>query len=130
MQNKKIEKFTDLVAWQEGHKLVIMIYRATKNYPKEEMFGIISQMRRCAVSVVSNIAEGFSRKTFRDKNQFYIMALGSVSELQSQLLISRDLRYMDNKKFTEIAEKTVLVSKLVNGLIKGNKFKMEERRED
>jgi four helix bundle protein len=129
MQNEKIKKFTDLIAWQEGHRLVLAVYRITEKFPKEEMFGIINQMRRCAVSIVSNIAEGFSRKTFKDKNQFYTMALGSLTELQSQLLVSRDLEYMDKEKFKEIAERTVLVSKLLNGLIKGNNFKNRIKEE-
>jgi four helix bundle protein len=121
----KIKKFTDLIAWQEAHKLVFSIYKITENFPKSEMFGIINQMRRCSVSIVSNIAEGFSRSTLRDKNQFYSMSLGSVTELQSQLLISKDLSYIDNGKFKEIAERTVTVHKLINGLIKGNKIKMK-----
>lgn len=126
MENKKIEKFTDLIAWQEGHKLVLDIYKITENFPKSEMFGIVNQMRRCAVSIVSNIAEGFSRNTLKDKNQFYSMALGSTTELQSQLLISRDLKYMSSEKFKEIADRSVLTHKLINGLIKGNNLKLKE----
>lgn len=126
MENKKIEKFTDLVAWQEGHKLVLGVYKITENFPKSEMFGIINQMRRCAVSIVSNIAEGFSRNTLKDKNQFYSMALGSTTELQSQLLISRDLKYVSSEKFKEIADGSVLTHKLINGLIKGNNLKLKE----
>ncbi len=121
----KIKKFTDLFAWQKAHGLALSIYKITENFPKNELFGITNQMRRCAVSIVSNIAEGFSRATFKDKNQFYCMSLGSVTELQSQLLISRDLKYISGEKFKEIAEKTVTVHKLINGLIKGNKIKMK-----
>lgn len=65
---KKIVKFTDLDAWQEAHRLVLMIYELTKDFPKEEMFGLTSQMRRAAVSITSNIAEGFSRNYFKRKN--------------------------------------------------------------
>jgi four helix bundle protein len=123
MRNKKIEKFTDLMAWQEGHKIVIMIYRETEKFPKAEIFGITNQMRRCAVSITSNVAEGFSRRTPKDKNQFYYMSLGSITELQNQLLISRDLGYIKKEEFNRIAGKTVDVQKLINGLIKYNKNK-------
>ena len=61
--NNKIQKFTDLLAWQEGHRLVLMVYKETKNFPLEEKYGLIDQMRRAAVSFTSNIAEGFSRKS-------------------------------------------------------------------
>ena len=124
MQNRKIEKFTDLVAWKESHKLVLEVYKVTERFPKNEMFGLSNQMRRCSVSIVSNIAEGFSRATFKDKNQFLQMALGSVTELQSQLIISRDLKYINADEFKKIADKTVLSHKLINGLIKGNKNKI------
>ncbi|MDD5626597.1 MAG: four helix bundle protein [Patescibacteria group bacterium] len=80
---KKIKSFTDLDAWKEGHKLVLMVYEITKKFPKEEMFGLVSQMRRCVVSITSNIAEGFSRQTYKDKICFYSRAQGSVTELQN-----------------------------------------------
>ena len=118
-----IVKFTDLAAWSEGHKLVIMVYEATGQFPKSEIFGLVNQMRRCAVSITSNIAEGFSRNTPKDKNHFYYMALGSATELQNQLLISRDLKYITDSEFQKIANQSVTVHKLVNGLIKSNKNK-------
>ena len=74
MESKKIQSFTDLYAWQEGHKLVIAVYKVTKEFPKEEMFGLTSQIIRCAISITSNIAEGFSRGTSKDKVQFYCIA--------------------------------------------------------
>ncbi|MFH1565125.1 MAG: four helix bundle protein, partial [bacterium] len=84
-QKIKIKSFTGLFAWQEGHKLVLMIYNTTEQFPDKERFGLISQTRRAAVSITSNIAEGFSRKTNKDKVQFYAMAQGSLTELQNQL---------------------------------------------
>lgn len=78
---KKIQSFTDLNAWKEGHLLVILVYKITKSFPKDELFGIVNQMRRCAVSITSNIAEGFSRQTFKEKVQFYCISLGSLTEL-------------------------------------------------
>jgi four helix bundle protein len=112
----KIKSFTDLNAYKEAHKLVLMIYQVTKEFPKEERYGLIDQMRRAAVSITSNIAEGFSRNTIKDKYQFYTLAQSSLIELQSQLLISRDLKYLTKKDFTDVANQTIIVNKLINGL--------------
>jgi four helix bundle protein len=112
----KIKSFTDLTTWKEGHKLVLMIYRITDKFPEKEVFGLTSQMRRCVVSITSNIAEGFSRKTNKDKYQFYSVAEGSLTELQNQLLVSHDIGYLSKNDFWEIAEQTVKVHKLINGL--------------
>ncbi|MFA6269668.1 MAG: four helix bundle protein [Candidatus Paceibacterota bacterium] len=122
-KEQKIKSFTDLNVWKEGHKLVIMIYKTTKNFPKDEIFGLTNQIRRAVVSITSNIAEGFSRNTFKDKAQFYSIALGSLTEVQNQLLVSRDVGYIDNKIFQEIGGQTVIVSKLCNGLLKSNRLK-------
>ncbi len=79
-------------------------------------------MRRCVVSITSNIAEGFSRKTKKEKAQFFYMTLGSVTELQNQLLIAKDIGYLSRDKFQKLAKQTVIVSKLINGLIKSSKI--------
>jgi four helix bundle protein len=115
---RKIKSFTDLIAWQNGHKLVLEIYQITKNWPNQEVFGLIIQIRRAAVSITSNIAEGFSRSSYKDKCKFYSIALGSLTEVQNQALIARDLAYLNKEQFNKIAEQTILVSKLINGLIK------------
>ncbi len=83
-------KFTDLKVWQAGHKLVVFVYQKTEKFPKTDTFGLSSQMQRSAVSVTSNIAEGFGRQAKNDKKHFYIMARASLTELQNQLLIARD----------------------------------------
>ncbi|MBU0647105.1 four helix bundle protein [Patescibacteria group bacterium] len=121
MENAKIKSFTDLNAWKEGHKLVIEIYQITKNFPKEELFGLTNQLKRAAVSTTSNIAEGFSRQSFKEKAQFYSIARGSVTEIQNQLLIAKDIKYLTADKFNKAAEQTVVVHKLINGLIKYSK---------
>lgn len=121
MENTKIKSFTDLNAWKEGHKLVLEIYKITKNFPKEELFGLTNQIRRAAVSITSNIAEAFSRQSFKEKAQFYCIAKGSLTELQNQLLIAKDIGYLDSNKFKEIAELTIIIHKLTNGLIKYSK---------
>ena len=114
----KIRSFTDLTAWKEGHTLVLQIYRITKLFPKEETFGLAIQLRRAAVSVTSNIAEGFSRKSRKEKQQFYRIALSSITEIQNQLLIARDVGYISQEIFAEIADHTISVSKMLSGLIK------------
>ena len=112
----KIKNFTDLNAYKEAHKLVLIIYKVTNKFPKEERYGLINQMRRATVSITSNIAEGFSRNTIKYKCQFYTLAQGSLTELQSHLLISRDLSYLTKEDFNQIANQTVIVNKLINGL--------------
>lgn len=119
--DKKIKSFTDLIAWKEGHKLVLMIYDETKLFPKEEIFGLVSQIRRCAVSITSNIAEGFSRQSYKEKVQFYSMAQGSVTELQNQLLVAHDVGFITNEKFQNLALQSIKVHKIINGLIKSSK---------
>jgi four helix bundle protein len=114
----KIQSFTDLQAWKEGHRLVLMIYDITNNFPKQERYGLTSQMRRAAISITSNIAEGFQRHSAKEKRQFYAISAASLSEIQNQLLVSRDVRYIDNTIFKSNALQTVLVSKLLQGIIK------------
>ena len=118
---QKIKSFTDLVAWQEGHKLVLMVYKSTEKFPPKEIYSLTSQMRRSAISITSNIAEGFSRQSKKEKIQFYYTAKGSLTELQNQLLIARDVDYLPKEEFQEIANQTVKVSKLILGLIKSLK---------
>ena len=115
---EKIKSFTDLITWKESHKLVLMIYKATKSFPKEEQFSLTDQIKRASVSISSNIAEGFSRRTKKDKIHFYYQALGSLTEVQNQILIARDVKYLKNNLFLEIANQTVSVSKLINSLLK------------
>lgn len=117
----KIHTFKDLHAWQEAHTLVLEVYRITKIFPREELFGIVNQMRRAAVSVTSNIAEGFSRNTYRDKTQFYAIAQGSLTELESQLLVARDLGYMSTKEAVPFEDQVLKTHKILNGLLKSSK---------
>src|SRR3990167_8621419 len=97
MRNGKIESFTDLNVWKEGHKLVVMTYKITKGFPKEETYSLIDQMRRAAASITANIAEGFGRQTYKEKVQFYYMAKGSLSELKNFLFIARDVGYLSKE---------------------------------
>ncbi|KKP46107.1 MAG: 23S ribosomal protein [Candidatus Woesebacteria bacterium GW2011_GWA1_33_30] len=113
-----IQKFTDLEVWKNSHELTIFIYKITKSFPKEEVFGITSQIRRASVSIESNIAEGFSRFHFKDRLNFYYQSRGSASEVQTQLLIVKDLKYIsaeDFKKAFDLAQKVLII---LSGLIK------------
>jgi len=112
-----IQNFTDLVAWKEAHELAVMMYRVTGKFPKEEQFGIVNQMRRAAVSVLSNIAEGFSRNSVKEKIQFYSIAKGSLAEIESQLFISRDVGYISHEIFNDVYVHISTTNKLINGLI-------------
>ena len=118
IRKDKIEKFQDLDAWKEGHKLVIEIYKVSRSFPKEEIFGLTSQVRRAVVSITSNIAEGFGRQSYKDKNNFYQMAFGSIIEVRNQLLIARDVGYINNSDFETTDNQAVRVEKICRGLIK------------
>jgi four helix bundle protein len=119
---EKIKSFTDLNAWKEGHKLVLLVYQITANFPSQERFALIDQMRRAVVSVTSNVAEGFSRQSYAEKVQLYCMAQGSLTELQNQLLVAKDVGYLKKEDFQKLANQSVVVHKLISGLIKSTRI--------
>lgn len=122
MKNKtKIHSFTDLLAWKKAHQFVLKIYNMVLTFPKEETYGLSSQLKRAVISITSNIAEGFSRRTSKDKIQFYYIALSSLTEVQNQLIIARDLKLIKNDSFHELAAMSIEISKLINSLIKNLK---------
>jgi four helix bundle protein len=113
----KIEKFEDLIAWQEARKLVNLIYDVTqKNGFKD--FGLANQIQRAAVSAMANISEGFGRYSFKDSKQFFTMARGSISEVQSHLYVIFDRKMISEELFKNIYEQSIKTNKLINGLIK------------
>lgn len=114
----KIKTFKDLEAWKSSHKLVLMTYRLTQKFPKTEQFGLTNQMRRASVSIASNLAEGFGRKTKKDKEHFYSMSLGSLRELEAQITIALDLEYITKEEFDIFDNLSVFISKLISGLQK------------
>lgn len=118
-----MESYEDLIVWQKAYQLVLDMYRITKDFPADERFGLVQQMRRAAVSIPSNIAEGWGRGTRKDYTRFVEMARGSSYELQTQLRIASDLGYMrhDDPIHDLISE----VEKLANGLVRSLK---QERR--
>lgn len=117
-ERSKIKSFTDLQAWKASHEVAVSIYRVTKGYPKDELFGITNQMRRASVSVGSNIAEGFSRQGVKEKAQFYSIAKGSLTELESQILISYDIGFLSKTDLELLQTKVQEAGKLITGLIK------------
>lgn len=121
--SKKIKSFTDLRVWHSWHHLVLGIYKVTKKFPKDEQFGLVSQMRRCAASVTSNIAEGFGRNGHKEKDQFYAISSGSICELQSQLFIAKDIEIISLEEFEKISELADATYRMLNALRKVNKKK-------
>ena len=117
MRDEGIKRFEDLVVWQKSHKLVLKIYKITKNFPQEEKFGLISQMRRASVSVTANIVEGFRKISKRDKINFYNIAQSSSDELRYFVILVKDLGYLNNIKKQEISKDVDEVGKMLNGLI-------------
>lgn len=117
----KIVKFTDLEVWQCRHKLVIDIYRITKLFPKDEIYGLVSQIRRAAVSVTANIAEGFGRKSYREKLQFYYQSQGSLTELEDELLIALDVGYLSKDSHVIVVNQIDTTHRLLAGLIRSTK---------
>ncbi len=111
----EIENFQQLHAWQEAHRLVLAIYKITQGFPPEEKFGLVSQMRRAAVSIPANIAEGFKRRGIQDKLRFYNIAEGSLEEIKYFLILAKDLGYIAADK--ELTPQAETVGRLLNGLL-------------
>ncbi len=112
---ERIVCFEQLQAWQEAHKLVLMVYQATKGFPSDEKFGLVSQMRRAAVSVPANIAEGFKRRGIQEKMRFYNISEGSLEELKYYFILSKDLGYVSSG--AELTAQSEVAGRLLNGLI-------------
>jgi len=117
-ETDKIKSFKDLNAWKEAHKLVIQIYKITSSFPQVEQFALVNQLRRAVVSITSNIAEGFSRASFKEKIQFYSMSLGSLTEVENQILVAKDVGYINQEEFIALQNQIIICNKLMNGLIK------------
>lgn len=113
-----IKTHKDLDAWKNAIELVEAIYSLTKSYPKEELFGLVSQMRLAAVSIPSNIAEGAGRNHDKEFQQFLYIALGSVAELDTQLLLSERLEYVTRYEFEELNNLITLIRSQISGLVK------------
>lgn len=113
-----MQTFRDLKVWQKAHKVALDIYKVTNNFPNEEKYGLVSQIRRAAVSVPSNIVEGFKRRSKKDSLNFYTIAEASLEELRYQLLLSWDLKYMSQENYQELNLKIEEVGKMLFGFKK------------
>lgn len=118
----RIKHFRQLDAWEEAHRLVLMVYEVTKTFPRDERFGLISQMRRAAVSIPANVAEGFKRHGVRDKIRFYNISEGSLEELKYFFILSEDLGYVASND--DLMAQSRTVGRLLNGLIVSTKRRL------
>ncbi|MDD7915624.1 four helix bundle protein [Polaribacter ponticola] len=116
-----IKSYKELIVWQKSMKLVTMVYELSKTLPTDEKFGLISQMRRCSVSIPSNIAEGWGRLSRKNYIQFLRISRGSLFELETQVLITKELNYINDSVIIESL--IIEISKMLNSLIK----KLEEK---
>ena len=112
----KIERYEDLIAWQKSYHLVLEVYKVSRYFPKDEQYGLTSQIRRAAVSAPSNIAEGWGRGSRKEYIRFLEIARGSIYELDTQLRLATDLGYMQQQNL-DVLNLTQEVSKILNGLV-------------
>ena len=124
-----METHKDLRVWHQSIELVTTIYMMTKTFPKEELFGLVSQMRRAIVSVPSNIAEGYARGTDREKLHFLRISSCSMAEVETQLLLSLNLGYINQESYDELSETITSVWKQLNALISSIKKKLSPQEQ-
>jgi len=117
MSDQKIRYYKDLKIWQKGILLVKEVYKITEKMPRVEVYGLTNQIRRSAVSIPSNIAEGQSRQHEKEFKQFLYLALGSLAELETQLIIANELNYVNREDLKGVGEKIVEIRKMTSGLI-------------
>jgi four helix bundle protein len=112
-----IKSFEDLPVWQDARKFTNKIYTLTSKVPKEELYGLTSQIRRAAVSIMSNIAEGFDRRSDKELTNFLSIARGSSSEVQNDLYIALDLNYISQVEFNQFYQEAKKIAQQINGLM-------------
>lgn len=112
--------YRKLLVYQHAHSLVVAVYKVTRSFPKEELFGLVSQMRRAAVSVVANMVEGYARKTKKENVNFLHIARGSLTELEYYIDLSLELRYISQEEYQALAEVRTTVGKLLAGFIRSS----------
>jgi four helix bundle protein len=111
-----VEDFKDLRVWAKAHELTLSVYQKTRCFPKEELYGLTSQMRRSAASVGANIAEGCGRRSDGEMRRFLQIARGSANELEYHLLLARDLKFLQAADFTELETKVLEVQRMLASL--------------
>jgi four helix bundle protein len=123
----KFTSFTEMPVWQKAHRLVLEIYKLTASFPREEVYGLISQVRRSALSISGNIAEAFGRYHYLDKNRFYLNARGSLEETKNYLIISYDLEYIGAQIFQRMMDEINDISEDLNTLIKTLRIRNQQK---
>ena len=118
MNDQKINSYKELTLWQKSIDLVEQIFKITDKFPKSELYGLVSQMRRAAVSIPSNIAEGAGRQHTKEFIQFLAVAEGSATELETQLIIALRLKFIDNKDYEVVSALLLEIFKMLRVLIK------------
>ena len=113
-----MRNFHELTVWQKSHQLILKIYLTTRNFPKEEVYGLISQMRRSSSSIPTNIAEGCGRNSNPEMKRFLTISTGSTSELEYQLLLARDLNYISEINYKELSDLSIEIRKMIYSFIK------------
>jgi four helix bundle protein len=114
-----MEDFKDLKVWAKAHELTLSVYRLTRVFPKEEIYGLTSQLRRAAASIGANIAEGCGRRSDGEMRRFLQIARGSASELEYHLRLARDLQFLDGAEFKDLEEKVLEVQRMLASLVQG-----------
>jgi four helix bundle protein len=112
-----VQSFRNLKVWEKSHRLTLDTYELSKNFPREEMYGLTSQMRRASASIATNIAEGCCRKGDAEMTRFLQFAMGSASELEYQLLLAHDLDYLRNRGYERLANQVVEVKRMLSSLM-------------
>lgn len=118
MANPSLRTFKDLVVWQKSYQLCLRVYSATARFPTDERYGLMTQLRRAAVSVPSNIAEGYNRRGRKDYVRFCSVALGSLAELETQLMLARDLKLCSSNDAVGLAEDVEEIQRMLKALIR------------
>lgn len=109
-----MKNFKELLIWQRSHQLVLEIYLVTKSFPKEELFGLTSQMRRSSASIPTNIAEGCGRNSDAEMSRFLVISQGSAAELEYQIILSKDLSYISLETFNKLSLELTEIRKMIN----------------
>lgn len=118
--------FRELKVWEKSHQLTLAVYQASQGFPKEELFGLTSQLRRAAASIPANLAEGCGRSGKAELARFCVIAMGSASELEYHLLLSRDLRYLNESTWIQLSEQVTEVKRMLASFIRTVKASMGE----
>ena len=112
-----VRDFRELKVWEKGHRLTVAVYEATSGFPRNELYGLTAQLRRCSASIPANIAEGCGRDGEAELGRFMLISMGSASELEYHLLLARDLGYLDIRRYQDLSQRTQEVKRMLSTFI-------------